>query len=58
MKYRDEELKVVKKQQEKLGKLSVYDEDADIFEEENKRLQRKLRKLENYLETKIVHTEL
>ncbi|VDK70705.1 unnamed protein product [Litomosoides sigmodontis] len=58
MKYHDEELKVVKKQQEKLGKLSVYDEDASSFEEENKRLQRKLRKLENYLETKIVHTEL
>ncbi|CAG9529652.1 unnamed protein product [Cercopithifilaria johnstoni] len=58
MKYYDEELNVVKKQQEKLGKLSVFDEDVSSFEEENKRLQRKLRKLENYLETKIVHTEL
>ncbi|VBB25477.1 unnamed protein product [Acanthocheilonema viteae] len=58
MKYHDEELKLVKKQQEKLGKLNVFDEDVSSLEEENKRLQRKLRKLENYLETKIVHTEL
>uniref|UniRef100_A0A0R3S2K1 Alpha-2-MRAP_C domain-containing protein n=1 Tax=Elaeophora elaphi TaxID=1147741 RepID=A0A0R3S2K1_9BILA len=58
MKYYDEELRAVKKQQEKLGKLNVFDEDVSSFEEENKRLQRKLRKLENYLETKIIHTEL
>lgn len=58
MKYHDEELKAVKKEQEKLGKLNVFDEDISNFEEENKRLLRKLRKLENYLETKIVHTEL
>lgn len=58
MKYHDKELKVMKKQQEKLGKLNVFDEDVSSIEEENKRLQRKLKKLENYLETKIVHTEL
>ncbi|KAK6108812.1 Alpha-2-macroglobulin RAP C-terminal domain family protein [Brugia pahangi] len=58
MKYHDEELKAVKKEQEKLGKLNVFDEDISGLEEENKRLLRKLRKLENYLETKIVHTEL
>ncbi|EFO27134.1 hypothetical protein LOAG_01354 [Loa loa] len=58
MKYHDEELEAAKKEQEKLGKFNVFDEDVSSFEEENKRLQRKLRKLENYLETKIVHTEL
>ncbi|VDK73944.1 unnamed protein product, partial [Onchocerca ochengi] len=58
MKYHDEELKITKKEQEKLGKFNVFDEDVSSFEEENKRLGRKLRKLENYLETKIVHTEL
>ncbi|VDP12381.1 unnamed protein product [Onchocerca flexuosa] len=58
MKYHDEELEITKKEQEKLGKFNVFDEDVSSFEEENKRLQRKLRKLENYLETKIVHTEL
>uniref|UniRef100_A0AAF5PTC9 Alpha-2-macroglobulin RAP C-terminal domain-containing protein n=1 Tax=Wuchereria bancrofti TaxID=6293 RepID=A0AAF5PTC9_WUCBA len=58
MKYHDEELKAVKKEREKLGKFNAFDEDISGLEEENKRLLRKLRKLENYLETKIVHTEL
>lgn len=58
MKHHVEELEAVKKEQEKLGKLSLLEEDVNSLEEENQRLQRKLRKLENYLETKIVHTEL
>uniref|UniRef100_A0A915PTY5 Alpha-2-macroglobulin RAP C-terminal domain-containing protein n=1 Tax=Setaria digitata TaxID=48799 RepID=A0A915PTY5_9BILA len=58
MKYHDEELEAARKEQEKLGKFNVIDGDISSFEEENKRLARKLRKLENYLEMKIVHTEL
>ncbi|MCP9264618.1 Alpha-2-macroglobulin receptor-associated protein [Dirofilaria immitis] len=38
VKYHDEELKRAKKEQGKLGKSNIFDEDVSSFEEENKRL--------------------
>ncbi|VDM98869.1 unnamed protein product [Thelazia callipaeda] len=58
LKYHNEELEAAKEKQKKLGKINVFDDDVSSFEQENKRLSRKLKKLGNYLEEKIIHSEL
>uniref|UniRef100_F1LBX6 Alpha-2-macroglobulin receptor-associated protein n=1 Tax=Ascaris suum TaxID=6253 RepID=F1LBX6_ASCSU len=58
LKYHEEELAAAQQLHKEAGKASVISEGLSEFEEKTERMKRKLRKLGNFLETKIGHTEL